>query len=572
MSRLLPPLALLLTACAEPAPPRTPGDPLARPFDAASALRSGHHIPLPDALREARRGPPPPTPEVDLMSAIGGELSGGEFDDSLGGPLLEALAEQPPEDVEAWGAGALTVTELVTGSDPLCEDPHARFRFEEDGVSWELDMRLFAFLQLTSPLQALFMELSEGCAAGVAAAAGDVDLALSEGSCTEAEARAFFPEGGACRECVSALDVADCQGLGECAEEAPLQMEEGGEWLEWAQAEALACAPDVRVQLFMGARDIQDDGTLPESWNQTDWPRVCFAVRDEATGEIGLSFVGDSDGYEEITDGYGDGIIGRLGYLREEGETGTPHADRVTYARRLGFADGTTIDTLILSFGGTGQISAPLYPQDKDGDGDVDDDDWGYGYGGWGWGPTTLRPDGTDPTDVNDTYARDWAAGVVTKMSTTRDGVPINDMNYSRCEEWAGPHEDGSWTCLSVGKPKIGYFVDNHVFWYNRAHTMVDVRPLITLGSTGLPDDDMPGGVTPHMAGSDMLASEEWDGCAWPNRLVPDHMRTEDEPDVFGGQASLDADTYKFGKDPDQDIRMVLATTQKRGFCPPEAE
>ncbi len=563
-------LGLALMGCTPPVA-QAPIGPGPSPFDAARALLSAERAPMPEAFRRAPPGPPPPpAPEADLLSALGGELTGGILDDRYGAAIVEALEDEPPEDVEAYGAGTFTVTELM--GEGLCEEPHALFTFEEDGQAWELSLRLFGLLQLTTPLTAMFMELSEGCAAAVTEAEGDVDAAVAAGACTAEEAQGFFAPESACRECVADASVEDCLDLGECREETPQVYEQGGEWYEWAEATALACAPDLPIKLYMGARDIEDDGTIPPAWNQTDWPRVCFAVRDEDSGEVGLSFVGDSDGYDDITDGYGDGVLGRIEYLREEGSDGTPHSQRVTYNRRLKFADGTMTEQMILSFGGTGQISAPLIQLDADGDGDIDDDDWGYGYGGWGWGPLELRPDGTDPNDVNDTYARDWIAGVVTKMATTRDGVPINDMTYSRCLSWAGPHDDGSWTCIENGGPKLGYFMDNAIFWYNRAQTMIDVRPLITLGSTGLPDPLMPGGFTPHMAGTDALANPDWDDCTWPHRLVPDHIRSEDAPSTWTGQASLDADTYKFGKDPDQDIRMVLATTQERGFCPPEVE
>lgn len=570
--RLLP---LALAACTRPVA-EAPVGPGSSPFDVGQALRSGGSIPMPDSFRRARPGSPPPPPDTDLLSALGADLSGGVLDDSVGTAMVDALASEPPDDVEAWGAGTFTLDELFssdyTGGEGLCEDPHAFFEFEEDGEDWELRLHLFSLLQLTSPLTAMFMELSETCADGVDAAKGDIDAAVASGACTEEEAHGFFAEDGACWACVQDSSVDDCLDAGECKDETPQVYAYDGEWYEWATADVLACAPDVPAKLFMAARDIEDDGTIPPAWNQTDWPLICFGIRDETSGEVELNFVGDSDGYEDITDGYGDGIIARIDHLREAGSSDTPHQDRVAYARRLSFADGTTTDQLILSFGGTGQISAPIVYLDGDGDGDIDDDDWGYGYGGWGWGPLELRPDGTDPNDINDTYARDWLAGVATKMATTRNGVPINDMTRSRCEEWAGPHEDGSYTCIAKGGPKLGYFMDNHLFWYNRDHTLIDARPLITLGSTGLPDEDVPGGITPHIAGTAALANPDWDDCTWPHQFVPDHIRTEDVPGDFYGIASLDADTYKFGKDPDQDIRMVLATTQERGYCPSEVE
>lgn len=566
-------LVLTLAACMRPAA-EAPIPPGSRPFDAASTLRAGGHAPLAASWRHARPGPPPPADD-GFLDPLGASLSGGTFDDSYGAALVEALAEEDPADVDAYGAGTFTLTELFggdySGTEGLCEDPHALFHWEEDGVEWETSLLLYGLLQLTEPVTAIFTELSETCAEAVDRLAGDVETAVDEGSCTEQESRTFFDEDEACYACVGdGNSVADCQDSGECLVEAPARDSYSGRWYRWAESTVLACAPNVTAKLYLASNEITDDGAVPEAWNQTDWPWLCFGIRDEDSGEVERNCVGDSDGYADITDGYGQGIIGRIDYLREAGSSETPHPQRVIYARRMSFDDGTSTSEMVLSFGGTGQISAPLYAMDGDGDGDVDDDDWGYGYGGYGFSPIALRPDGTDLTDINDTYARDWLAAVVTKMSTTRNGVPINDMNYSRCEVWAGPHDDGSYTCIQNGSPKLGWFADNHVFWYNRQHTLLQAETMMTLGSTGLPDELVPGGFATHVAGTADLANPDWDDCTWPHSFVPDHIRTEDTPMDWGGTSSMDAHTYKFGKDPDQDLRLVLATPQARGFCPSE--
>jgi len=562
----------LLCACAAPVV-SAPVERGPRPFDPAGALHMGHRAPLPASFGRAHRGPPPPSDSATLLAPLGGSLSGGVFDEGYGEDLVAALADQPAEDLAEYGAGTLTFDQLFgadyDAGEGLCQDPHATFTFEDGGATWETSLLIYGLLQLVEPVQALMMELSEGCTAGVDAAGGDVEAAVSAGSCSEEELHGFFPEGGACRACLSdGASVEGCQDAGDCQDEAPQAWEVDGAWYEWAETTVLACAPDTRMKLYLAAWDLPDDGSVPEAWDQSSWPELCFAMREEDTGEIGLQCVTDGDGTDEITDGYGDGVVGRFDWLREEGATDTPHEDRVIYASSLSFEDGTTTSQFVLSFGGIGQISAPLYPTDCDDDGDVDDDDWGCGYGGWGMSPVALRPDGSDPTNLDDTYARDWLGGVVTKMSTTRNGVPINNMNYSRCEAWVGPADDGSWTCVKNGKPRLGWFVDNHVFWYNHAHTMIQAEPMMTLGSTGLPDELVPGGFTPHLAGTAALANPYWDDCLWPHEFVADHIRTEDTPIDWSSPTSLDAHTYKWGKDPDQDLRMVLATPQARGFCP----
>lgn len=546
-----------------------------RPFDAAAALRGATWAPLSPGFDEATPRPPlaPPAGRSDPLAQLGASLTGGRFDSSLGADLLDALADQDPDEVAEYGAGVLTLTELYgedfDGEGGVCEDPHALFTFTEAGQDWELDLHLFGFLQVMEPVVPLWMTLSPGCAAAVDTAAA-VDAAVDTGDCTAEEALGFFPSGGDCRACVEAgAQVADCVAVGACAEEVPLVADYLGQSYEWAETEVLACAPDVHAKLFLAAYDLGDDGSVPAAWDHTGWAWLCFVLRNERTGVIERSCIADGDGYDDLGDGVGEGVVARIQHLRPEGSSGAPHAERVAYARRLGFDDGRQTEEFLLSFGGIGQISAPLVATDCDGDGDVEDDDWGCGYGGWGMNPTALRPDGTDPDELDHTFARDWLGAVVTKMSTTRDGVPINNINHSRCAEWAGPHDDGSYTCTVNGSPTLGWFVDNHVFWYNRAQTRVLAEPMMTLGSTGLADPQVPGGVAVHLAGTAELALPTWDGCLWPDTFVADHIRTEDIPMDWGGVASLDAHTYRFGKDPDQDLRMVLATPQERGFCPP---
>lgn len=570
------PLLLLCAACAAPAPPRA-GDPT--PLDRESlalarALHAGDRAPLgPTARRAAPRpGPAAPPLTEDMFGALGATLTGGRLDPSLGAALLDELEAWPSDEVAEYGAGVFTLTELygpqLDGVGGLCEDPHALFTFTEDGTEWEVDLRLFAFLQLTGPVQTLFMTLSAPCAEGVAALGGDVDAALDEGVCTESELLGFFPEGGDCRACVAdAESVAACEEQGRCPVEVPLLDKQGARWFEWAEAEGLACAPDVPVRVWLGAKDLADDGTVPESWDHTSWSKLCFLLRDEDSGEVLRECAVEADGTDELGDGVGDGVISRITFLREAGGDALTHAERVGYNRALAFADGTVTEQFLLSFGGIGQISTPAIQTDMNGDGTIDDDDWGGAYGGWGFNPRMLRPDGTDPTDLDHTYARDWLGSVAVKMSTTRDGVPINVMNHSRCLEWVGPHEDGTFTCVLNGGPALGWFEDNHVFPGNSAFTRIYPEPLMTVGSTGLPDPLVPGGFAPLMAGTPALGRPTWDDCTWAHTFLPDHIRTEDNWLDWGGTASLDAHTYRFGKDPDLDLRVVLATSQARGFC-----
>lgn len=79
------------------------------------------------------------------------------------------------------------------------------------------------------------------------------------------------------------------------------------------------------------------------------------------------------------------------------------------------------------------------------------------GYGAaWGLNPYELRPGGTDPTNIDDTEARDWLATLALKTSTTRDGVLIVTYSQNRCADWQGPFDDGSYFCTATLPPEPG--------------------------------------------------------------------------------------------------------------------
>jgi hypothetical protein len=560
-----------LWGCQPEEPGSAPVSVVEPPFDAADALRRSHGAPLPRGLAQARRLLPP-APQADPMAALGAE-TWGRLDPDLGAAMLEALEDEPPEDVATYGAGTFTWEELfgsgyASGELGLCEDPYALLEFSEGGQDYEARADLYSFLALTGPPAALFMRLSETCTAAVDAS-GDIEAAVLSGECTLEEEHGFFPDGGECRSCVAERgEVSACLAEALCDEEVPQTGMYGAQWYEWAEAEVLACAPDIRAKVLFASRDLPDDGTVPGPWDHYGWKWLCFELR-QTTGLMGMNCLVREVVGEELGDAYGEGLLTRLDWIREAGSDELEHVDRMGYTRRLHLDDGTVLAHDVLSFGGTGQISTPFVPEDGNGDGAIDDADWGLaGHGGWGFNPRLLRPEGTNASDPDDTFARDWLAAVVLKTATTRAGVPINSMNYTRCEEWAGPHEDGSWTCVRNGAPKLPWFADNHVVWYDAAQTRITLSAMMTLGSTGLPDELVPGGFVPHIAGTASLANPFWDDCSWPHTFVPDHIRTEDMPHDWGGPASMDAHTYKFGKDPEQDLRVVLATPQARGFCP----
>lgn len=565
---------LLLIACT-PGPVEAPIRATAPVHDLSAAFAAPHPSrTLSRTFLDARRGPPPPDAGDDPFAGLGAELFDGVLVQDRGEDLMEAMSAFPEEEVEARGAGVLSLSDLIgTGTSGdglgLCEDPMADFMFQENGTTYETRLGLGSFFHLTEPLATLMAEFSTTCLDALVG--GDVAGAIEAGACTEEEEVTFFEEGSDCRTCLEDGDPNACLSDARCVTEAPLRAraDADGQWYEWAQGELLACAPDVPIKLYFASADLPGDGTLPGSWDQTAWRWSCLGVAD-TDGEASIDCVADADGYADLGDGVGDGTFPRVEYLREAGERDTPHEGRYGYSRRLHLDNGMTLEQMWITTGGFGSLSMPFLSDDDDGDGVIDDDEWGEGHGGMGFVPNQLRPDGTDPSNLDHLFARDWLASAVLKTATTLNGVFVVYNNHSECIEWVGPDEEGAYTCVAEGPMGNGWWDNTYSWWWDVRETQTVTVPMITLGSTGLPDPLVPGGFVVHLAGTDALADEDWDGSYWPNRLVPDHTVAEDVEDELDGPASLDADCYRFGKDPEQDIRVVLRTNQTRGFAPEE--
>jgi hypothetical protein len=249
------------------------------------------------------------------------------------------------------------------------------------------------------------------------------------------------------------------------------------------------------------------------------------------------------------------------------------HRNLQYYANTITLGNGVGIDWFWGFSTGAGVFSMPPTEPDSNANGvyDIEDENYGFALGGWGIDPYALRPDGTDPEDPDDTFARDWIASMAIKFSTTRDGVPITTANHNRCESWEGPDDNGAFRCTEMGLPVYGWTNDVQNTWVDSTFTQAYPFPIATLGSTGLADPDIPGGVVPLVAGSPDLADPDWDDCTWPTTFQPDLAPMEDTPADFGGPASLWGQTWRFGKDGALDLRVVLNTNQARDFCPEEA-
>ena len=163
----------------------------------------------------------------------------------------------------------------------------------------------------------------------------------------------------------------------------------------------------------------------------------------------------------------------------------------------------------------------------------------------------------------------EWLATITLKTATTIDGIFIYTYNHNRCDEgaWEGPYDDGTWRCTSMHLPDLGFQNDVWNLWVTSEFLQAYPIPVTTLGGTGLPDPDIPGGVVPQIAGTPTLADADWDACSWPATFLPDKAPMEDTPGDWGGPASLLADTWRFDKPSDLDLRLLLSTVQPRGYC-----
>ncbi len=493
------------------------------------------------ALPHAPPPGPPPTTTPSTAARLLPSLTGGTFDRTYGTGLESAIAALP-EARRVLGVAGVDGTDLF-GTDAtaaLCEDPHVLLSV--DGA--EASLAVPASFWFAGPLERDRAALSGECVAELLA-----DGTVASSTCEPAEARAHFPEGSACRDCLTVDgDHARCVDAGECLPTATRQVQTGGAWYGVLRAPALVCAPDHVEDTFVLVEDLAEADPLPETYDHGGVSAHCIQAWDGEAVDLYCDF-GD---YMAI----GDALASRVDFIRAEGAAST-------WDGRVSLVASVQVETHSfalswLSERGVTAVSAP--------NGSVPD--------GWGINPRALRPGGVDPEEPEDTFARDYIAAFVLKIASTRDGVPVNPVNHNRCADadWEGPHADGSYSCDQPGAwTTVGWNDDAVVAWWDQPAREIYAFPLVTLASTGLPDPSVPGGLLPEVLGSTSLADDEWEACAWPQTFVPDRVRLYDPAPGTSdeGYASFDGQTWRFGRDPDVDVRLFLATNQLREFCPP---
>jgi hypothetical protein len=520
----------------------------------------------------------PPSARESTLAALANTLEDAEFGGG-GEALEERLDEESNSDVAYYGVALLTAEELfgAEGEGGLCEPLELLSTFEEDGTEYEASYAVEPYLNYGNDPEPIWQELSEGCSAALLAQGGDIDAAEDAGDCSVYEVHQWFLDESDCRECVVAAlgDFDSCVESEACPEETVaenyLELEQGTTWYDTYNATLLACAPDWSIwTTFIAQVDVEGD--LPDAFDHSAYGGFCIPFWYDKIDGVGWWC---TNGLNPGSQGdiLGEGAFLRANYIRPVGDETTPHQDRMGYADRVELDQGRFLRWMHLSsFGGAGTFSLDSEWDDTNQSGAFDVGDYGYGYPmtGLGLHPYALRPDGTDVSVIDDTFARDWLAVDAVKTATTIDGILVTYINHNACAEddWVGPDDDGSSWCQAPAEPTIGWLNDGENLWANDDSTDAQPYPQITLGSTGLPDPAVPGGIVLHVVGSTTLANPDWEGCAWPDAFTPDLHQIADDPSVPQGTASLTAETWRFDAHPERDFRVVLATNQLRGFCP----
>ena len=474
-----------------------------RPGGIGEAIRLGH---LPGAGWEPQGAVTAPRGPEDMpdLSVLGPPIS-AELDDDLGEKLLDFVADNIEDRLWLnYGVSALTY-EQIWGEEEgsgLCEEPAALVQFEEDGTDWEASYSLGMYGSFIGEPELQYETMPSSCSNEIVESGGD--LSSLGGGCDEFYEHTFYEEGSDCRACLEsqAGDWDGCVEEGACLTRAPLMSwvddGDGPVWRRTGIGRLLACAPNLTTNIYILA-DYGDDGSLPRPWDHAAWTHMCVSYWDESARAPAYGCSPGVGGWE-AGHTLGGGAVGRVNHIREAGSDGTPHLDRIWYASGVDLGRDGDISWFWATTPGAGQISAPETGFSTGSSApDLSAEPFSHQpVATWGMNPLALRPDGTDPSDIDDTFARDWLATLTLKTATTRDGVLINTANASRCEDgsWEGPFPDGSWRCTDLMPPRAGWHNDAATGawsglstdggWSTQDFPQVFHLPLTTIGSTSL--------------------------------------------------------------------------------------
>lgn len=529
--------------------------------------------------------PPPPAASLvadhTVLDELGTAVTGAGFNEELGAGIVDALAAARADgrNTATYGVAALDYGTLYgdTFHSPVCEAPQLTWSDRSTGDKWSITVGTKIYSVLVGEPEALYISLPNNCVAELLANGGDVQAAIDVGRCIDYDVEAFMPAGTDCRACVEeGGDFDGCVDAGECLAEAPATVAVGygaeSRFYQQAFAYYLACAPDYTSSAILLGR-ITPDGTFARPFDREAWAGWCLPYWSEAYNAPDYTC---TTGPPE--DLHGDslqiGVTGVVEGMRQPDDDTPYWRHSLYYTPRITTDSGWDLRYQWLWYEDLAALSAPVREPDTNGDGVVDVNDSYHNLpvgGGWGLNPLDLRPDGMDPDEVNDTFARDWLGAMALKTATTHSGIPITMTNHNRCADdaWEGPAEDGSYRCREMtAVPESGWLDDGVSAWYWEDQHQLITFPVATLASTGLPDPDIPGGIVPYVASSPTLANPDWDDCAWEHTFVPDRVPLNDIPGDWAGPSSLEGDSWRFGAHPDQDFRVVLSTNVARDYCP----
>jgi hypothetical protein len=478
-------------------------------------------------------------------------IQNAHFDRTRGQGLLDILATMPPERA-ALGPTALPLATLGQ----YCEHAGIEFSVEHQGETYDAVYAGSSYLNASVPVNSLYA-LSSTCTDALRTSHGAVTAAVGAG-CTREDEAAHFPAGSACRSCLQTDgDHARCVSSTSCEAEMNREVElvVAGETKTFDVIEflALACAPNFFVEMFALVEELGENNTLPAAFDMEAYHEICAwhwnpGIEEPrpycrgATGPIKAT-INDTvmGGVERIT-------------RRSTGEE--------RYRDRLYLASSVQLEGVVLESWMNVDLNDLSHPT--------------HAEGGWGLNPQDLRPDGTDPNNIDHTRARDWISLLSLKTATTRNGVPIAVFNHNLCADdaWQGPDEQGRYHCVQPGWDATNPppMEDQWSYdWgsFNGQGGTIELYPVMTLASTGLMDPGAPVPHFPHILGSATLANPSWDNCAWKDQFFPDEMANFDTR-VPEGIYNITTQTYRFGKTDKFDIRLGLSTNQRRGFCSPE--
>ena len=503
----------------------------------------------------------------------------GELDLSRGRKLMARLEELPPERYQIGVAG-LPYGELF-GPDPgsgLCKSPRVEYTFRHEGQRWEASLELPAGVTMLNPLQPDLSQISPECVADLDAMPF-VD-ALAQGRCND-DADHHFWAGTECLACLeSGSTWTECAAADQCHAEAPTHV-------RWAidgfpeddygvvHATTLMCAPQIITYTILLYRLDDARPVQLQAFDYDRWVAKCFPNWDEAANDV--AYVCNVGGHDTKGDMVAAGVFGRAHTIRPIGDERMLHQGRTWWSPSVQLNATFELQAMWLHYDRLGSIASPYEPVDLDGNGEHDLNDVRMSESkAWGFQPYELRPDGTDPSRLDDTYARDYIGALALKTATQYDGIPISPFITNRCAEGAWEElADGRSRCTRLGPHHLDAPVADDAYsvilqdpWSGRLARVS--TPVTTLASTGLPDRTVPGGVLIDVRGSTSLAKPGWEACAWPQTFEPDLTVLDAVPGLVGPSSPLMAQTYRIGKEAPgvEQVRIGLNTSYVRDFCP----